>query len=649
MYKSREKPNVLTWYVLCVIVLPVAFFSFQFERNIQYLALWQVVLLCAIIATTLILFFVVLQRLFHTSLGAFIGTTILFLSFFMYRSLDKTLSYIESELPVQFVLLIRVSKGLIVVALCYLIIAFLFSRGTIKRFSLPTQVFGHYALAITTASLSMIMLVGMGFIYRLIINGLSIVANTVIIFNFALSLMVICVLICKKYKAHLNSMNIPIIILVLLATILVQNVYGIARYYLTQKGEGSVAELRKPELNIDQTIDDQPNIYWFHCDGMLGLDASEAFFMDKQESFVAELETRRFWINPTAAFNAEHNTQYAIPILMNPTLFDEALAWRFDPAYAQSLDAHQASADEALMMDIMSHRTYRRARENNELVLAFNTSDYWTSIICRLDYYYYPTVDRFYNTLNPITPLMIPQGDMGKTTSFVTQVGYAQNLADLLNKITPLPSANDSRIRELHRLLLNHRFEDREIANDIDLFINLPADLSDSNFEKWNVTANALADVLTTEQPRFAIIMVDLAHRPFYYDEFGNYEEEDADNPWRYPAHQAFSVQILLAYIDIVLEEDPDAVIILQSDHGLHGLTYQEIMDAFDCTEEEVQALWNQTFSAIKLPQEKMTDENEQILSDPRNIARFLVNTYVGLNYQYIPPEFRQSFEGPAR
>jgi len=144
-----------------------------------------------------------------------------------------------------------------------------------------------------------------------------------------------------------------------------------------------------------------------------------------------------------------------------------------------------------------------------------------------------------------------------------------------------------------------------------------------------------------------------MSHIPFCYDEFGNYDTEDAANPAKYPAHHTFSAKTLLKFINIILENDPDAVIVLQADHGLHCLPdpsiwgIDKVLDAFSCTSEEAAALWNQVMSAVRLPKERVTPETKLILSDPRNMSRYLVNNYVGNNYEYIPYQYRQIFRGP--
>jgi|GEM_PF-1835029 len=646
--KTRSATVGTLWYVLCVALMPFALLSYQYLRNIAYIALWQIVVFCVVTALVFVGMFYLLRIPSRTDFGAFLGTASVFIAFFMYRSLIAATNALQEANPFIFNLVSRSLNIAMILTLSYLLIRVVQKHGLfdriVARFREPTM----SASRIVVVGVFILIAAVLELFYQLWVRSHPIYAGVPMIINVVIVLTVISILLARNYREQLSSVRIPQFVMILIGVLLIQNVAGIASFFITQGGNTPEAMLRDRNVFVDESITDQPNIYWFHCDGMLGLDATEAFFGDDQEGFVTDLEDRGFWINPNAAFEAYHSTQYAIPILMNPTFFDQYLAWRFDSAYALSLDPDKASEYGSLTIEDISLATFRKARENNELVFAFNESDYYTSIICMLDQFYFPTVNRFYNTLDNQTPLMIPMGTTQQTTTIVTQTGYAQNLVDLLNMISPIPPTTNPRVRALYRTILNRRFENDEIARIADLFSEYPPDPSRAqNFKSWDLIADALYDARDMPSPHFMIIVTIMSHRPFFYDEQGNYEAEHADDPWRYPAHQAFGVKVLMTYIDMLLESDPNAVIVLQSDHGLHGFHLYEIMETFGCTEGEALALWNQTFSAVRMPQDQLTEDTKIILSDPRNISRFLVNTFVGQNYEYIPPEFRQTFEGP--
>ena len=245
---------------------------------------------------------------------------------------------------------------------------------------------------------------------------------------------------------------------------------------------------------------------------------------------------------------------------------------------------------------------------------------------------------------------------MSEVLAHIEYVSNLQNIVDLLSKMTILPDSLNPTIRAYFRGMIKREYDSISVDRKNEWFANLSAGSSERGkmlFEYFNWGADALYDVLLHPAPKFVLFDIGVAHQPFEFDELGNHISEDGKNPMRYPAHHSFSAKVLLMYIDLILEHDPDAVIVLQADHGLHGLPGQigveGVMELFSCTAEEAVSIWHSTMSAVRLPDELMTLENEKILSDPRNISRFLVNNFVGENYEYIPYEFRQIFRGPER
>ena len=98
----------------------------------------------------------------------------------------------------------------------------------------------------------------------------------------------------------------------------------------------------------------------------------------------------------------------------------------------------------------------------------------------------------------------------------------------------------------------------------------------------------------------------------------------------------AYSINIVLNAIDLILEQDPNAVIVIQSDHGLHIPDTQEFLQEQGFSDEELFLLINSTMSAVRIP-EQYGGLGEPL--DPRNISRELVNRFVGPNYQLLPNE----------
>ena len=113
-----------------------------------------------------------------------------------------------------------------------------------------------------------------------------------------------------------------------------------------------------------------------------------------------------------------------------------------------------------------------------------------------------------------------------------------------------------------------------------------------------------------------------------------NVDKKNTD-PENYPEQHRFSAAFLRRMITRIVESDPDAVIVVQADHGLHGTTEAQIYRAFG--KGAVPAdLWNHTISAVRVPLKYRNGNEERMRNSPLNISRYLINSFVGRgNYEY--------------
>jgi hypothetical protein len=152
--------------------------------------------------------------------------------------------------------------------------------------------------------------------------------------------------------------------------------------------------------------------------------------------------------------------------------------------------------------------------------------------------------------------------------------------------------------------------------------------------DQWYV--DALLKTFTEAGPRLTIIHDLKAHGPFFRNEDGSLEartEAVSMDPSHYPPQHRHAAKIALAYIALILEHDPDAVIVVQADHGLHDPKNREILLEKGGTEEDVRVMQNQVMSAVRIP-ETWGGLEEPL--DPLDISRVLVNRYVGKNYSPV-------------
>ena len=153
----------------------------------------------------------------------------------------------------------------------------------------------------------------------------------------------------------------------------------------------------------------------------------------------------------------------------------------------------------------------------------------------------------------------------------------------------------------------------------------------------YSIIINSLYDSLHRKDvlgPKFTLLHAYMAHFPICFDENGNMVKR-INHIDSYPAHHTFAARTLVKMIDLIIDADQDAVIVLVADHGLHGQTQEQISQVFD-TPEAALDIWNSVISAIRVPEQYKNGEEHYAKENPLNLSRYLVNSFVGKNYEYF-------------
>lgn len=412
--------------------------------------------------------------------------------------------------------------------------------------------------------------------------------------------------------------SLPVIATVAFATLLLFNIVPL----LTKGGDMNLEDTVKYKTEfVVNDASQTPNVYWFFCDGMLGFDAMEQYFNDPQEALQDELTKRGFEIDRSAEFEAGHWSRIAIPALMCPDYYD---------TYMQKL---MADHDAAVALRKMTGTGLDNARKNNETILAFDAKGYTTVTISIPGPYFYPMTDYYYYIKSRSEyakdEVTVPR----KTENIDTNVQtvdehrlYAYQLGEIF--LGGIPG-------QVYDLLFPSKTElERALTTDFDGVSEALCGTQDALINTALVTS--LYDAVNAPEiraPKFVIIHDFLAHYPFDTDENGN-REEQYENILSYRGHHTYAAKVLLHLIDLVLEADPSAVIIIEGDHGLHEMTQDQITEAFGA--DAALDIWNSVISAIRVPGEYQNGDEKFALSNPLNISRYIVNNFVGENYAYI-------------
>lgn len=404
-----------------------------------------------------------------------------------------------------------------------------------------------------------------------------------------------------------NGYNIVFVtaIEILTGMMIIFNVPSAVQVYIRQAGtDGS--KYIKTDYIVDPGLKSDANVYWLHCDGMIGFLTYEKYFGDL-DWFRQELKNRGFEINEQATFEGGHLTASCVPTLLCPDFYDN-----FFPAILTEKDIHAAVSrpEEQKILSVM--------RENSELVSAFRKAGYITAVSG------WPEWERYYGDTDE--QYFIVEGNLIKTVTNKKEGGaftsvHVREFQDFLDALLgPMTYIFEGIGEIVEETVVRER-----ISKDVDVSKGYSAPV---------VAVQSVTCI--DDQPRLTIYPFGEAHYPFDYNEFGEKITDGNMDVLAYAEQYRYATKVVLAAVDEIMTRDRNAVIILQGDHGLHGNTEEDFIKAF---EESVNAneLWNQVLSAIRIPEQYKNGEEVYAYTNPLNISRFLINRFVGRNYEYLP------------
>jgi hypothetical protein len=408
----------------------------------------------------------------------------------------------------------------------------------------------------------------------------------------------------------------------------------------------------KTEFKVDANLP-KPNIYWLHMDGMVGFDAVERYFNDPQTTLIRNLTARGFVVNKSARLEAGF-TQAAIPALTSPVFYDSYLADEFARVARLTRVSRNISLYRAMMKKGFSlDDIYPQI----ELLKALSDAGY-INIVSRggddIDIGLFKNTDIWIVDYGNVTV-----GDLSiyreadSAFSILTEFKELITDASALSVIKP----KIDEIFERKKPFLNTE-PLPAYQETVDKYVKGYSDL-DSLFA---YVVKAMKYVASIQTPHFVYFINGTAHyrnvkdtiigdidygrpigRTFVFDENGNIYNSRLDDPndvhLYLPTHK-YTVKQMMAQVDTVIEDDPNAVIIIPADHGIHGIGNGA--DSFDSNFmyargyglDDQLNLSLDVISAVRIPPQ--FGKLSQPL-DPLDIARYLVNNFVGKrNYDYL-------------
>jgi len=404
----------------------------------------------------------------------------------------------------------------------------------------------------------------------------------------SLAVIVLAVVLLRKYNPPFSHarpfFNILSICAVLLLVVNVVPGVNEQRILVQARGEHAttgdgVPFYFKQTFVVDPTAP-MPNIYWLHVDGAMNLGTVERHWGEDTDRFRQEFESRGFLIYEEARLNAG-NTWSALPALLSPGFYDsfwgEQMANSTGFRNEKSRNFRAALANVGLTVDDMN--------ENHELFTALVARGYDIQIV---------------GTLSGRVPRNIEQ-----RAGLYTYV------------LTPW-----------HRFIENTG--DLTVLLSITSALNFPAAAQRVEIGDTHLGHND-SDVGTGN---FVWTTFNYAHMYYGHRSVPGLPHTRTEDMHVYPTMFNFALTQALDFIDATLEENPDAIFVVQADHGFHMPETQRAMVRADYSPELIDELMHSIFSAVRIPQ---SYGGLEAPLRPVNITRELVNRFVGENYTLLP------------
>ena len=388
----------------------------------------------------------------------------------------------------------------------------------------------------------------------------------------------------------------------------------------------------KSDFVIDKTLAN-PDIYWIHMDGMMGFSAVEKYYGDSQETLKDELHKRGFILNEAAALHAG-DTMRALPCLLSPTLYDDYLGDFL--SQIEHLPRHERLKllEEKSKIDGVDY--VNDIAMCLETFYAFLAKGYRQVMFNRWPDEYLPLMDLYYvlddSSAYGDKPFLTKEAEARRETYV-----KAGSFHELLVATTPLFFIGSQTAAWLYPTQIGQEipYYDDEVNLQLEKTMMGIDDNSDV-YREDKAIFRMLLDSFSIASPKLVYIVNSIAHKP--YDKLystGKYENPSPDDPWNtdllYLPNHEYAAEVMLLSIDMILEQNPAAVIILQGDHGIHVEQMHDYMSRAGYTDEEIIEMNFSTISAVRVP------EQYGSLSEPMaplNLSRFLVNSFVGENYR---------------
>lgn len=383
---------------------------------------------------------------------------------------------------------------------------------------------------------------------------------------------------------------------------------------------------RSYDYEIDFETDDEkdtPNIYWIHCDGMMTSETIKKYFNGASEILNIYLRNNDFYNNTDATLVNGHRTMRSLVALLNPYYYDQ-----FYGEYLNDLEK-QLMGKKKNTDFIVNYYELTEKRLNNELFQALEEKGYETIAIADYNSHTALYTDHYYDYFHYLV-----LGDPTKQLRYFKKGDNSKFALNLQIELTHNGVLYSNSI--LNDLLNTRNVLNYDVVDYNDMNLNSYPFTRDTKYWYSKAVIKAIDESFDENKNQFTFIDYKLNHYPLTFTSGGSLLKANAQNSLdSYLGNYVYSSYLLLETLKYIKTVDENAVVILQADHGIHSFENEDIMKELNVDEKGLQEIRNSVMSAIYVP-EKYRNGEEIYLDNPLNISRYLVNNFVGENYQYL-------------
>ena len=383
--------------------------------------------------------------------------------------------------------------------------------------------------------------------------------------------------------------------------------------------DGGRFEHIRGDFNINSRLD-SPNIYWIHIDGMLGFSAKEHFFDDAQEEFAVQLSERGFLIDPDAMLNVS-GTWTAMPALWSPGFYDNYYSALLENSNHYVLGANRNQYLQR-HFDADIGNWALQIDPYPELFHAFRNAGYTTVIQGYQGSGFTPlSTTYFYDFSDGVNIFSVNHEFAAVRSRFFAGI---DDMVEMLALTTPV-SLFFNRLRNINIPL--EWYPMPEHSEKVAPLI-LTRDFHVFSYAHEKALYNALFEAFEKPSPRLVVTSPMFAHNNMW-------DYADPFAPGGYIVNHDLARGVLITMVDLILEHDPHAVIVIQADHGFHTDHTQRLLRADGMIDYDLFKIIHSTMNAVRIP-ERYGGLNAPIA--PINVTRELINRFVGQNYELAQP-----------